>query len=109
MKENWQIMMTAHSLCPVDISHPEKMRWIAEYFERESGAAQDKADLDFLEERAVASYTGLSVTVPSKNVNKTGEHRFRLMWFHKQWPEGTSLRHAIKLARFNYHEEKNQL
>jgi hypothetical protein len=32
MTEPWQVMMSAHALCPTDKSHPDRMRWMAEYF-----------------------------------------------------------------------------
>lgn len=29
------VMMSAFALCPDELSHPERMNWIAEYFMRE--------------------------------------------------------------------------
>lgn len=35
VKRAGRIMMSAHALCPTERSHPERMRWMAEYFMRE--------------------------------------------------------------------------
>lgn len=31
-KKHGQVMMSAHALCPTELSHPARMRWMAEYF-----------------------------------------------------------------------------
>lgn len=37
--EAGRIMQSAHALCPSDLSHPEKMRWMAKRFIEKSGIA----------------------------------------------------------------------
>jgi hypothetical protein len=44
-REPWQVMMSAHALCPTELSHPDKMRWMADYFLRAvSETKGDSAD-----------------------------------------------------------------
>lgn len=42
-----RVMMSAHSLCPTDLSHPDKMQWMAAYFlANYSPAGQDWIDVE---------------------------------------------------------------
>jgi hypothetical protein len=60
------VMMSAHSLCPTDMPHPERMRWIADYFLKHyqpvtqpvSGAV-DAADIDSLALNAARQIMGI--------------------------------------------------
>ena len=60
------VMMSAHSLCPTDMPHPEHMRWIADYFLKHyqpvtqpvSGAV-DAADIDSLALNAARQIMGI--------------------------------------------------
>ncbi len=44
-KDDGRVMMSAHALCPTDMPHPDRMRWMARYF-REHAAQQSATPAD---------------------------------------------------------------
>lgn len=39
-KDDGRVMMSAHGLCPTDMSHPDRMRWMAKYFRENATPAE---------------------------------------------------------------------
>jgi len=53
-REAWRIMVSAHALCPHELTHLDKMRWMANYFVEQVGPAQKVNNVDTPEQKPAA-------------------------------------------------------